>query len=393
MTLPGLGRITRTLIRYGTALLGTAALCSGSACAGALSASIYPSGSSDFVLQVSQMSGVTGVEASITYDVSTLGNARINATPLLSRARVGTDTSQAGTLRLSAQSSAPMRGSGNLAILRFSLNGNAPGSILGASLYLTDTSGRQSSVPVTINNPADPKDAASKDDAPADAASPEPGGREAGGAAPSPLPESGRPATLPAETDPATAGAASSRDPGDARWGRVLQRLPDHPVVQVQSRASVLKRIRALPDKSNEPEIARLFLAERGQFTQHPAVALSDGSTAVTLVFKQACGGDLAPSFVISGAHCLALKPRGTSGWELEVMPDRGASAATVSVLCADSVLEYPLTVAPQQSEYLVGRREPGDPSLDIYVRVANMLANGSSSKSQAASDGAGSGP
>jgi hypothetical protein len=359
---------------------------SGTALAGIKGAVISPFGGSDFVLQVSQMSEVTSLEAVINYDVSTLEDAELSVTRLLSPARVAIDSSAPGTLRLSAKSATPLSGSGNIATLRFSQPEGASGRILSATLFQTDSSGRQSTVPVAIVNPVQREDAPPGESGHAPSEAQQEPTRESPAPAPLPAPEPQKRATEVPTTSPATTAGMTERaaasweaDAGQQGIARVLGRLPDTAGLRYRSEPSVLDRVRQLSGIADTTTVAEIFRSRNsGSFQQTPGIVLSDGRSSVVLSLEAVCAGGRAPGFVLKGAHCLALKPGGSSGWLLEAVPERGSFAASVTVLCADSVLELPLTVAPPLADYLGKGGAAEDPVLELYVRVANQLANGS---------------
>jgi hypothetical protein len=370
MILPVLARSSRAWLRTLAAFIVVAALSSRSAAAGMRGATISPSGSGDFVFFVNQMTDVVALEANITYDVSTLEEGELSVTNLLARARVATDNSMPGTLRLKATSASALNGSGNIAILHFNQPDATPGRILSATLYLSERSGHQSSIPVTIINPVKHEDPLPADSAGTGQERPP----DKGPAAVSP-PVS--PESAPGPEPPSPVAVAS--DPVEARTARVLGKVPAGKGLIVQSQMSALDSIRKLFRAPGPEEIAELFRSRGpGPFVQDPPVALSDGKSSIMLRAETACGPDRAPSFVLREAHCLELRPVGDTGWALTVLPDQGAYAVTVSLLCADSVIEYPLLVAPLLSEYLATRPDATDTPLDTYVRAANQLAAGS---------------
>jgi hypothetical protein len=83
-------------------------------------------------------------------------------------------------------------------------------------------------------------------------------------------------------------------------------------------------------------------------FRQEPFVALSDGTTTVTIVADLPAEAGISPSFALNGAKLVSLKKDDSSStWIIEALPAKGALNASLMVLSEDHVTKYPLTIAP----------------------------------------------
>jgi len=130
---------------------------------------------------------------------------------------------------------------------------------------------------------------------------------------------------------------------------------------------------------------------------QLPAIALSDGSTAVIIAARITAPEGRAISFSLEGATLLATKKIKESEWELKALPDKGAVTMTLLVMNGKETSSYPLTVAPGLppgidlstqgfEEFLASKTDSGQTAMDLnndgrrdyldeYIFAANFLA------------------
>jgi len=112
-------------------------------------------------------------------------------------------------------------------------------------------------------------------------------------------------------------------------------------------RESVLDRMREFKGKKTREALAALFVRMDPAFSQEPSVLLSDGSATARVTLRVPYRKGETPTFSISGGHCVTALTTDNGLWILEILPDRGSMATSVTVLSGGTMTEYPLTVAP----------------------------------------------
>lgn len=99
------------------------------------------------------------------------------------------------------------------------------------------------------------------------------------------------------------------------------------------------------------PEAFVALFAQEGNVwcRQDPPVALSDGRTAVRVMFITTPGKKTSSDIAVMGARLVSLKqdPDNTNTWIAELMPLKGEYRGSVAVAQGDVTMVCPLTVAP----------------------------------------------
>jgi hypothetical protein len=318
---------------------------------------ISSSGPGEFALFGARMDDIVAMHIFINYDVSTMSNASASATGiLLAHGRVTSKFSD-GSLEITAAGSEPIGSYGNVVIVNFDpVSDEAPGVINSVSVYVTDSEGRQASLPVVINNPKPrPKDPENQPDrwsAARDAAkaAAERAGTGEGGAPVETAVAPGNP--------PPGEGARGSAEPGfPGAWAEGARGAGASGKVTV---------CRSLPDRIGKegggktaPPPSTPADEPDCNYRQEPVVLLSDGKSLARLILKLEVKGDRAPNFLIKGAHCTALKHQ-VGAWELELMALPGVLEASVSAHFDDRIVQFPLAVASS------GTPHPDTPSAHL---------------------------
>lgn len=142
--------------------------------------------------------------------------------------------------------------------------------------------------------------------------------------------------------------------------------------VSFNRQESVLEKFRSHTGEKNRPALANLFRSTNGAFTQEPSVLLSDGTARARVTVRAPTQGEQAPSFMVSGGACVDVRMKDNNVWELDIVPARGSSATSVTILSEKSMVEYPLVVAPPRNIF---DPKKADPALIEYVGIANELA------------------
>jgi hypothetical protein len=167
------------------------------------------------------------------------------------------------------------------------------------------------------------------------------------------------PVPVSAEDPPPSANAVSGAAQAQASFSRL---------------ESVLERFRSYKGEKNRITLGNLFRRSDAGFTQDPAVLLSNGTAQARVTVRVSAQGDQAPSFMVSGGKCVGVEITDNNTWLFDIVPDRGSSATSVTILTEKSMVEYPLTVAPPLSLFDTKKAES---ALVEYVETANELASG----------------
>jgi hypothetical protein len=121
------------------------------------------------------------------------------------------------------------------------------------------------------------------------------------------------------------------------------------------------------------PEALSRLIASTGaeEYRQEPPLLITDGSTTVKIVFKRAAiSGDI-PHFVIKGAQFSGFSWLQSGELAVDLLPNRGALKASITIIASDEQVEYPLAIAP--SLELFDAAAAGA-DMTTFVRVANEL-------------------
>lgn len=157
-----------------------------------------------------------------------------------------------------------------------------------------------------------------------------------------------------------------------AEMGLPGNQAPSARVPSFDRKESVLERIRAFSEKKTQAALAGLFTRWDPVFSQTPAVLLSDGKTVARITLRvQGRAGD-PPNFSVTGGHFVSAKMTDTGNWVLEILPNRGSLATSLTVAFPGQMTEYPLTVAPPLDLF---DRQTADSAVIDYVTTANQLA------------------
>jgi len=80
---------------------------------------------------------------------------------------------------------------------------------------------------------------------------------------------------------------------------------------------------------------------------QSPAIALSDGRTAVLIAARITPVADSPVNFSLEGAELLSMKKIRGDEWQIKAMPGKGTTRMALVVMQGERKIRYPLTVAP----------------------------------------------
>lgn len=390
--------------------------------------SVSPAGGSSFTLQADGFVGPAGFQLMVSYDSTSLTNPRVVQGSLTSGGLFVTNTNVAGQVQLAVVSQAAWKGSGPIATITFDAIGAAAGTI-NVSGKVINASGQ--SLPATFSGWAASTDAAVADTGSSTATSSVGTGgygsssttAGTGGSTAAPavlggtlvLPSGDAPSPERRETTvapqqapaPAPQVAQESEEPlVSATASAEVPVTEPQPAKKKELSAplqSVLEKFRLFSGEKSPKNLIALFDVGQGaSYRQTPAICIADGKRSVKVIITKV-PGDKAPNFSVTGAHSLSLRPIGDGAWQVEAIPDQGASRASISMLADGGQLEIPLTVAPPARVdltrsgtvtmadfllFLTTRGTDAAPAFDLngdgkrdyqddYIFTANYLARG----------------
>ncbi len=140
-------------------------------------------------------------------------------------------------------------------------------------------------------------------------------------------------------------------------------------------RESVLDRVKAFKGQKTRETLAGLFAQSDPAFRQDPSVILSDGTATARITLRVVSRKDDLPKFSVTGGHCVNAGMTENGTWILEILPNRGAFATSVTVLSGGSMIEYPLTVAPPLN--LLDPRKSDIAEIEYAVTANDLAASG----------------
>lgn len=147
---------------------------------------------------------------------------------------------------------------------------------------------------------------------------------------------------------------------------------PDRQSVVFDRRESVLERLKAFKGAKTREAVAGLFTWTDPAFIQEPSIILSDGVARAGITLRVAHRKESLPKFSVTGGHCISAEMIDNGVWKLQILPNRGAFATSVTVLTPQTMTEYPLTVAPPLN--LIDPRTAEIVEIE-YALTANELA------------------
>jgi hypothetical protein len=132
----------------------------------------------------------------------------------------------------------------------------------------------------------------------------------------------------------------------------------------------VVDRFREFTGDRTPKNLVSLVLAGEGKgVTQKPVPSLSDGATAVRITVEPARAGDAAPNIVLSGARMTGMTRGEGNAWRIDVVPDKGAHLATLTVSHNGIITEFPLTVAPPSGIDLDGSGKVNEADFALFLK------------------------
>jgi hypothetical protein len=320
---------------------------------------LKPAGDGVYQLEGAGFVNIAGIHVIITYDKSILANPKVVPGGLAAGALSYPNVTRPGTIELGLLAiSPPLNGSGTVATVTFNRTGGVAGQIPKPSLQVIDfIDANTAAVAVITREPDSPLPPNPDDSTPPPPPPPPPpvtkqpvivGGSITMPTDTPPAPEkTSQPATPEYMEEPLSEAPAIARETAaaEARQQEPKAKGQDR---KLESQKSVLNRFRDYKGELTVKELLALFARdEKSGFRQEPAVLLADGK-AVLKVTIAGVEGKSAPNFALKGARLVSLDKSSENDWVVEARPENKVSAATITMLLDDSMIELPLTVAPK---------------------------------------------
>ncbi len=385
---------------------------------------VKPAGEGVFVLQGAGLSGVSGMDITVTYDQSALANPRVEKTGVASNGMFAVNPNVPGMIRIGAVFTSAVAGDGPIATISFDRRGTKTGAKISVTASFIDDKGAK--IDVAGSNQSQSSTDTSSAATGQQGSSPSP--QTTGGSSQPTAPATGAPGML-GVTMPGEATAVSEKKP-EAKAVETQPELPSPStagtvpaesteVAKVESEAkaagtppakkfvayqSVLEKFKDFtPGKQSPESLLALFKSNsEAAYSQEPRIVLTDGETPVELTLRLTAGGDkVAPNFALNNAAMVSLKrTEDGAGWIIKVLPKKGVYDASLTISQENSITMIPLTVAPPLAEvqlkgvdgvtmsgftqYLKGRGTKGASHdlnndgkhdyIDDYIYAANYL-------------------
>ena len=325
---------------------------------------ISPSGNGLFTLQGVGLTDVQGIDATISYDSSTLSGPQVVQGGLIAGAMMVANPNVPGIIRIAVVKAVSISGSGIIATINFSNAAGGTGNILSLNANVINSRGARLDVQTQIVNPVagtGSSDSGSTTQSSTDATasnSTTGTGQHYLGPAGAILPSE---SAVSVEQKPSPMSSPDPQTPYSTKQGpteTAMEPVPENqnrpyssksPTVTCKTviHKSVLEAFREFKGKRTLKALTTLFeKASIPGVRQEPAIALSDGKTRVKVYITIASTGKDAPNFAVKSAKLVSLK-RDNNAWIIETLPDRKTYDSSVIVLDNGILTTIPLTVAP----------------------------------------------
>jgi len=372
-----------------------------------------PAADGVFVLQGAGIEGVSGLDITVSYDLTTLSNPRVEiGKPVRGMLNAVNPGNPIKMLIVSATKT--ITESGTIATMTFDRVGDSLGKITGLTATLINLDNKKVAMaqPVVINptevrNPdqqtgnTDTSDTdtgnsgtgstttrqpfvvggtltlasnGTTDDGQSEPPSVEvpplenPEQQPAEGAIPEPEPQVPAPSAEEAQ-EPAPVQPEPEPEPEPES---AVQPAPEgtfQPAASSLAVQSVLERFRLFQGERTLESLTALFRREGATFfSQTPPIGIADGKSSVKLLIRQVAG-DKTPIFAFNSSRFVSLAKTGDAEWEVEVRPNKGAVRSSVTMRSGDVVQVLPLTVTPRADTALTGSGETTEADFRLFLK------------------------
>lgn len=357
------------------------------------SVTIGPASDSVYEVKGNDFSDSSGIDITIRYDPAALASPQVAQGGLVGGALMAVNVSTSGKIRLALVRVTAINGSGTIATITFTRVKSTGADIQSVVSSVISSSGRNIPVTSQVVNSVKTADSGVSTEQQTE--------QPTGGASSSPVPSttvttataqvSGTPVatstsplsstTVASATAPTvivgvvvpSAGASASdiksatsatdqtapdtKQPEDEKT--VAQEpakvaLAEKPVVQapgpekkkVMAYQSVLEKFKEYNGLKTPEALMALFSPQVGQSKQEPRIVLADGKTTVKVVLELDPKGE-NNNFLLDGVSLVSLNNKDKNFWIAELLPDKRAYEATISIPRNNQWYVIPLTIAP----------------------------------------------
>lgn len=332
--------------------------------------SVSPSGNGTFVLNGTSVENVASMDITVTYDAQSLANPRVEQGALISGALMAVNGNIPGTVRMGIIRTTPIQGSGIIATLAFDKKGDSGGMINTLNATLSSINGKPLPVVAQVLNQAGNKET--------DAT--------ASNNQPTQEDEKRQPLSLDANVKnkdltpvtPVTVSAVSVQEQGVAPQEPVVPAAEEvaAPEKEVYANRSVLDGFRDLTGERTVKALLSLFEHnEAVGFHQEPLIGIADGKLAVKAAIISDSADNMAPGIVVKGARLVSVKkaPEYTNTWIVELVPEKNADEASLTVSMEKIAVIYPITVAPRVNVDLDKSGKVTEADFNLFLKKRDM--------------------
>lgn len=386
------------------------------------SVSITSSGNGIFIIQGSQMDGVAGMDLNVVYDTPSLAAPSVTQGSLISGAMFAANTNNPGSIRIAVVSTKTFSSNGQIATISFASHtgtgkvtvttsmidaNRAPVTGGGSSIaFDSQTPATETTTSTTTTTSTNTANTATTNTTTTGTTTGITAGTT-GGSIQTSLGTISMPSDAPAKSDtkpadttgvPAqTIAPAAPKQPEPQAEEKTVTEPAKPETVKITSYKGTLEYFRTYEGEKSPAILTALFNKKIAPaIRQEPAVALSDGKKTVKIVAEIKNAGNKSPNFALNGAKLVSLnKDDASLAWIVEALPQANSMQASLTILTASDIIEYPLTLAPpvesvspDEADFAVfisdsGKAAPkrdlnGDGKhdyLDDYIYTANYLA------------------
>lgn len=371
-----------------------------------------PAADGVFILRGAGIEGVSGLDITVSYDLTTLSNPRVEVgSPVKGMLNAVNPGNPIKMLIVSATKA--ITESGTIATMTFNRKGDSLGKITGLTATLIDLDNRKVAMaqPVVINptevrkpdqqtGSTDTRDTDTGKTGTGRTATRQPfvvggtltlasnGTSDDGQSEPLSIevPPQENPEQQPAEAIPEPEPQVPAPSPEEAQEPAPVQPEPEpepepegavppapegtaQPAVSPQAVQSVLERFRLFQGEKTLESLTALFHREGATFfSQTPPIGIADGKSSVKLLIRQVAG-DKTPTFAFNSSRFVSLAKTGDAEWEVEVRPNKGVVRSSVTMRSGDVVQVLPLTVTPRADIALTGSGEITEADFQLFLK------------------------
>jgi len=357
------------------------------------SVTISPSSDGVYEVQGNNFSDSSGIDITIRYDPAALASPQVAQGGLVGGALMAVNASTSGKIRLALVRVTAINGSGTIATITFTRVKSTGADIQSVVSSAINTSGKNialtsqvvnsaktadsgvsteqqtgqptggSSTSTVTNTPVTTATAQVSGTSVTTSTAPVPSTTAASATAPIAIVGVAVPSASASSSDIKSATSATDQSAPDTQKPeneKTISQEPakvalaEKPVVQapgpekkkVMAYQSVLDKFKEYKGKRTPEALMALFNPQVGQPIQEPRIAFADGKTTVKVVLELNPKGE-NNNFLLDGANLVSLNNKDKNFWIAELLPDKRAYEATISIPKNNQWYVIPLTIAP----------------------------------------------